>query len=101
MAKIRAIQSIEKPDNVAERNIRLTGILMGYFIEKPSLFDALPDEFELVILPEDDPEMSLYNLQLLNRYGSEGKSVVLARIATSRATGMGELKPSLYVPVTA
>ena len=71
---------INAPVNIVERNIRLTGEIMRYLMAHPQVFDSLPDKFELVILPEDDPEMRLYNLELLDKYGSEGKPIVFARL---------------------
>ena len=62
--------------DIAERNIRITGEIMEYLINHPKVFDVLPDHFELVVLPEDDPEISLFNLELLQKYGSEGKPIV-------------------------
>jgi Family of unknown function (DUF5647) len=68
---------------------------MEYLIDHPKVFDVLPDKFELVILPEDDPEISMFNLELLKKYGSEGKPIVLARIQSDAA----KMEPSIFVPV--
>lgn len=83
--------------DLAERNIRLTGQVMKYLMDHPDVFDRLPDQFELVIFPEDDPEMSLFNLGLLDKYGSEGKPIVFARVRTDAA----KMQPSIFVPVAA
>lgn len=88
----------KKPKNVVERNIALLGDLMHYLLDEPQIFDALPDKFELVILPEDDPEIRQYNLELLDTYGSEGKPVVFVRMRTSKVN-FEETRPSLYVPL--
>ena len=61
------------------------------------VFNSLPEKFELVILPDGDPEMCLYNMELLNAYGSEGKPVVFARIQSDQENA----DPSLYVPIAA
>ena len=74
---------------------------MRYLLERPQVFNALPDNFELVILPDDDPEMRLYNLELLDTYGSQGKSIVFARLKSGRETISSEANPRLYVPVVA
>jgi hypothetical protein len=89
---------INAPANIVERNTRLTGDIMRYLLNNPQVFNALPDKFELVILPEDDPEIRLYNLELLDRYGSEGKPIVFARV-TSRCMGATPPSPSLFVPL--
>ena len=85
----------KKRNDIAERNIRLTGEIMEYLIGHPKVFDVLPDKFELVILPEDDPEISMFNLDLLKKYGSEGKPIVFARIKSDAA----KLEPSIFVPI--
>jgi len=90
-----------KPKNVVERNIALLGNLMHYVLADPQILKSLPDNFELVILPDDDPEMRLYNLELLDKYGSEDKPIGLARVKTSRAADFSQARPSLYVPLAA
>ena len=90
---------ISSPKDVVERNLALTSQIMRYLLKEPRILGALPDKFELVILPEDDPEMRLYNLELLDRYGSEGRPVVFARIRGQQLDELGQQKPSIFVPV--
>lgn len=85
--------------DIAERNITMLGQLMEYLIDHPKIFDVLPDDFELVILPEDDPEIVLYNLDLLKRHGRQDKPVVLARVKSSAEKIASE--PSIFVPIAA
>ena len=85
--------------NIVKRNIDLTGAIMRYLLENPKVFKSLPDQFELVILPEDDPEIRLYNLELLDKFGSEGKPVVFARLPSNNA--LAQMNPSIFVPVAA
>lgn len=87
------------PKDVVERNLALTSDIMRYLLSRPQVFDALPDQFELVILPEDDPKMRLYNLQLLDRYGSEGKPIVFARLKSCETKNIDQQQPSFFVPV--
>ncbi|MBN1453623.1 MAG: hypothetical protein JW963_21585 [Anaerolineales bacterium] len=84
-------------DDIVKRNISLTGEIMRYLMGNPKVFESLPDNFELVILPEDDPEIRMYNLELLDKYGSEGKPIVFARIKSDAA----KIEPSIFVPVAA
>lgn len=70
-------KKIKIPNKVVERNIRLTGEIMNYLLNHPQVFGALPDKFELVILPDDDPEMRLYNLDLLDKHSSGGNPLFL------------------------
>ena len=81
--------------DIATRNIALTGEIMRYLLDNPKIFESLPDNFELVVLPEDDPEIRMYNLELLDKYGSEGKPIVFARIKSDAA----KIEPSIFVPV--
>jgi hypothetical protein len=73
--------------------------LYKHFIRKvlnnPKVLDLVPEKFELVLLPEDDPEVRQLNLELLDRYGSEGKPIVFARVKSDAA----EMEPSIFVPV--
>ena len=89
------------PPNVVERNIALLGNLMSYLLSNPALFNSLPDNFEMVILPDDDPEMRLYNLELLDTYGSEGKPVVFVRMPSGKSIDFSKTRPNLYIPVAA
>lgn len=85
--------------DIAERNITLLGQLMEYLLDHPKVFDVLPDDFELVILPEDDPEIVLFNLELLKKYGRQGKPIVLARVKSSLEKITSQ--PSIFVPIAA
>ena len=82
---------------VVERNVRLTGQIVKYILNHPNILEALPEKFEFVLLPEDDPEVRLLNLELLDKYGSEGKPIVFARIKSLART----FRPSIFVPVAA
>ncbi|RME76967.1 MAG: hypothetical protein D6784_04690 [Chloroflexi bacterium] len=90
---------ITTPSNIVERNIALAKEIMRYLLNNPQAFRSLPDKFELVILPEDDPEIRLYNLELLDRYESEGKAIVFARIKTGKESSIRQNIPDLYAPV--
>ena len=99
MAAAKLAPHAKKPKHVVERNITLLGNLMRYLLAEPQVFNSLPDNFELVILPDDDPAVRLYNLELLDTYGSEGKPVVFVRMKSSRETDFHQTRPSLYVPL--
>jgi hypothetical protein len=88
---------VNKPSDVVERNLWLTEEIMRYLLNNPQVFNSLPDNFELVVLPDDDPDIRLYNLDLLDRYGSEGKPIVFARI---RSKPTDSISPSLFVPIS-
>lgn len=86
-------------EEVIERNVRLTGEIIKYIFNNPKMLEVLPENFELVLLPEDDPEVRQLNLDLLDKYGSEGKPIVFARVNTHGITA--KWKPSIFVPVAA
>ncbi len=90
---------INKPSDVVERNLRLTEDIMRYLLNNPQVFNSLPDDFELVVLPDDDPDIRLYNLDLLDRYSSEGKPIVFARIRSKATHVSDSASPSLFVPI--
>lgn len=86
-------------DKVVERNVHLTGEIIKYILNNPKMLDVLPEKFELVLLPEDDPEVRMLNLDLLDKYGSEGRPIVFARVNTHEMTT--KWKPNIFVPVAA
>jgi len=86
-------------EKVVERNVRLTGEIIKYIMNNPKMLDVLPEKFELVLLPEDDPEVRMLNLDLLDKYGSEGKPIVFARVNTHEMTT--KWKPNIFVPIAA
>ncbi|MEW6184726.1 MAG: DUF5647 family protein [Thermodesulfobacteriota bacterium] len=96
-----AQKKIKAPQRVVERNLFLVGQIMKYLMNNPQVFASLPDHFELVVLPENDPEMRVYNLELLDKYGSEGKPIVFARVRALEGQDSISVKPSLFVPIPA
>ena len=86
------------PPDVVERNISLVGQITQYLLDHPEIFASLPDEFELVILPEDDPEIRQHNLELLDKVGTS-KPIVFARVHTRQDKDRPRPRPSLFVPL--
>lgn len=72
---------------------------MRYLLDHPQVFNVLPDDFELVILPEDDTEITLFNLDLLKKRSGQGKPVVLARVKSSKEKILSA--PNIFIPVAA
>ena len=52
-----------------------------------------------MILPDDDPEIRQYNLELLDKYGSEGKPIVFARTKAHPENVALPDEPSIFVPI--
>lgn len=90
-----------KPPRAFERNANLTFGLMRYIFAHPQIVRRLPEKFELVILPDDDPELTAYNLKLLQKHGSEGQPIVFVRMASSSAVDLERARPEVYAPVAA
>lgn len=101
MAEAKVNTQTKKPKNVVQRNIALLEELMRYLLAEPQILNSLPDRFELVILPDDDPEMRLHNLNLLDTHGSEGKPIVFVRMKSSREATLSKMRPRLYIPLVA
>lgn len=96
-----AKNKIKTPENAVERNLVLTGQVTQYLLDRPHMLDSLPDDFVLVVLPEDDPEISRYNIELLEIFAKEGKPIVFARLKSSRASFFEQEPPALYIPLAA
>ena len=96
-----ATSAVEAPADVVERNLGLTDKIMRFLLDNPQVFHSLPDQFELVILPDDDPEIRSYNLELLDRYGSAGKPIVFARTKAHADDPAQPSVPSIFVPIPA
>ena len=92
---------VKHPKRVVERNIAMLGDVMRYLLAEPQLLASLPEDFELVILPDDDPVLRRYNLELVDAYESAGKSIVFVRTRAARTPDPARLHPSLYVPLAA
>ena len=92
---------VKKPINVVERNIALTGEFTRYLLEHPQLLQTLPEQFEVVILPEDDPDMRAYNLELLDQYGAEEKPIVFVRMRVHAPNVVAPRQLNVYAPIVA
>ena len=68
------------PVNIVEKNIMLTNEVMQYFYKNFTIMERLPDNFQLVLLPDDDPELREYNIKLLNQYIFADAPVVFVRM---------------------
>jgi len=92
-------KKLDKGATIVERNLSLVKSLMQYLITNPQVFDLLPDKFELVILPEDDPEIRLHNLELLDILSKEEKTIVFARVKSGFSALLDTTPPNIYIPV--
>lgn len=86
--------TIKHPKRVVERNIALLGEVMRYLLAELQLLASLPENFELVILPDDDPALRRYNLELVDAYDSAGKPIVFVRTKAARTPDPARLRPT-------
>lgn len=83
-------------NEMARRNIDLNAAFMQYALDHPEILDTLPPDFQLVVLPEDDPELARRNQELLKRHDF-AKPVVLVRMKTPKPAKMRVYKPKVQV----
>lgn len=86
-------------DKTFERNVDLVTCVTRFILEHPSVLDRLPPDFSLVVLPDDDRELSQYNLDLLAKQSEQEKPVVIVRIKAHHPVFERNLQ--VYVPLVA
>ena len=86
--------------HIVKRNTDLITEVTHYILNHPEVLDHLPGDFRLVVLPEDDRELSQYNLDLLALRSDQTKPVVIVRLAI-HPTSFETTAPELYVPLVA
>jgi len=87
-------------DRIIERNLDLVTSVTRFILQHPSILDRLPRDFRLVVLPDDDRELSQYNLDLLATQEDQEKPVVIVRVRL-RQVDRESISPQVYVPLAA
>jgi len=77
----------------------LVSAILHFIMSHPEILEHLPDDFRLILLPDDDPELSRYNLDLLARHSVVDKPVVFARLLT-QTLDFQVHQPQIYVPLS-
>ena len=54
-------------DEIIRRNLDILNEFMKYAFEFPDTLDKIPEDAELVILPQNDPEMFRENTKLIDK----------------------------------
>lgn len=85
-------------DEIVQRNLNLQTAFNNYIFENPEMMDRLPNSFRLVILPQDDPELSMINLQMLNKRQKKDKPVVLVLMKSGRVS-IKHTEPDVFLPL--
>ena len=88
-------------DEVVARNVELQTAFMRFILEQPGILDRLPADFRLVILPENDPELRAYNLELLDQHPAQGKPVIFVRMKAGKKVDFKRQRPTVYLPLAA
>lgn len=81
---------------IVERNMDLENVFIQYVFDHPEILDTLPEDFQLVILPEDDPELAKRNQALLESQNF-GKPVVIVRMKSPKPAKMRVFRPKIQV----
>jgi len=67
-------------DEQTRKNNELLALFMQQVLDDPELFGAIPDEAEIVFLPQNDPGLCEANLQLGKARQAEGRQVAYIEI---------------------
>lgn len=73
-----------KQDKLADKNLDLFHEFMMYALENPEILDRIPKGAHLVIIPEDDPNICMKNLEILHKRKEEGQTVVTVKMLTPK-----------------
>jgi len=90
-----------RDDKIFEFNVDLQAAFMQYVIAQPGVLDQLPDDFQLVILSDDDPALSWRNLELLKEQGDADKPIVIVRVRTQELVDMTTQPLQIFTPIAA
>jgi hypothetical protein len=87
-------------EQIIKRNLDLVSAVTHFILEHPHLLEQLPPDFKLVILPEDDSELSQYNLNLLTDRAEPGRPGIIVRLMAHQLN-LEHNPPRVYIPLAA
>lgn len=67
-------------DEMVGKNLILTAEFDRYILEHPEFSEYIPSNAQVVLLPDDDPELSERNIELAKIQREPGQPVVYVRI---------------------
>ncbi len=67
----------------ADRNLALIGDMLQAQLANPELLHEIPNGATVVLIPEDDPELTEYNFGVARILVARGKNVFLKRVRTA------------------
>ena len=85
---------MNKEKEIIERNIELSAEFSRYLFDHPELEERIPMDAEIILLPEFDQELKVFNLNLGRNIETEGGKVLYISIkeirprVLSRITGI-------------
>lgn len=69
-----------KKDEIIKENLDLLNEFMKIAFDQPDIMDKVPTGTELVILPENDPELYKANLKIKQSLEKKGKKCTLVKM---------------------
>ena len=75
-----------RKDLAIKKNLDLLNEFMKYAFEKPEVFERIPPDAKLIILPVDNPELYEYNQKTADKMLSEGEKVVIVKMKKPEIT---------------
>ena len=70
------------------RNLTLSAEFSRYLFGHPELVEQIPKNAQVVILPEDDPELCRFNKKIAEKQREKGQPVVYVKVSS--------LAPKIY-----
>ncbi len=65
---------------IAKRNLDLLNEFMQYAFEHPGVLEQIPTGAEMVILPENDPDLAAENTQTIRELEEKRRPVVVVKL---------------------
>jgi len=87
-------------DELVAKNLILTTEFDRYVLEHPEFAEQIPPNAQVVLLPEDDPELSERNLEISRKQREPGQPVVYVRIEKVLPPLSRLVNPRIEVPAS-
>lgn len=80
------------------RNLELAGRFTLSIFHDPSILGEIPNDGEIVLIPDDDPQLAESNLRGGIRSIREGKDITFRHIRAAEVPQLPELPPMRLIP---
>lgn len=67
-------------NSTVQKNLDLLNEFMKYAFDHPEIFDRIPQEAQLIILPTNDPKLRAENKRMADSLAKKGEKVVIVEI---------------------